>query len=245
MVSIQLLLLGKSSASPGSTSPRAGINVSQIPVFIPFFACFFGALTYDVFIYTGDSPLNNGSWSLSNFRKAVTSMWDNILVRLGRGPRMDQSDEESRGAKQGQETPTSKFLAHKERRKSSSSSPQGNDSRESGKHEEEGPNEPNENTGSESNHKLKNTRKAGYHGEAWEKTASESRHSQKTGDKRKGHEERNQKMRQPANNTETQERQADQSFGGKEGKETGYDDPDPDRTENDVGEEVDGHGDEN
>lgn len=244
MVSIQLLLLGKSDITPGLSS-LTGIDILQIPAFIPFFACFFGALTYDVFIYTGDSPLNNGSWSLANFRKAVTPMWDNILVGLGRGPRRDQSDEESQGAEQTQETPTSKSLADNEGCKSSSSSPQGNDERESGKHEEEGTNEPNENTGSESNHKLKKTRKAGYHGEAWEKTASESRHSQKTGDKRKGHEERNQKMRQPANDTETQERQADQNFGGKTGKQTGYDDPDPDRTEKDVGEKVDEHGDEN
>lgn len=244
MVSIQLLLLGKSGITPGLSS-LAGIDILQIPAFIPFFACFFGALTYDVFIYTGDSPLNNGSWSLANFREAVTQMWDNILVGLGRGPRRDQSDEESRGAGQGQETPTSKSLADKEGRKSSSSNPEGNDSRESGKHAEEGANQPNENTASESNHKLKSTRKPGYHGEAWEKTASESRHSQKTGGERKDHEEKYQEMRQPTNDTEMQERQTDQNPEGKKGKQTGYDDPDSDRTEKDVGEKVDEHGDEN
>lgn len=229
------------------TSPLACIDILQIPVFVPFFACFFGALTYDIFIYTGDSPLNNGSWSLANFCKRGTQLWDSILIGLGRGLRRDQSDEESRGAEQSQEIPTSKALSDKEGRKSSSRSPQANDSGGSNPHGKESANEPNDNTGSESNHMIKNTRKPGHHGEAWEKTASENnlKQSQKTGSKRKDHEEKDQEIRQPTSDTEMQERQADPDLEGKKSKETGYDNPDPDRTENDVGEDVDDHGKEN
>lgn len=227
------------------TSLLAGIDILQIPTFVPFFACFFGALTYDIFIYTGDSPLNNGSWSLANFRKWVTQLWDSVLVALGRGLRRDQSDEESRGAEQSQEIPTSKALSDKEGRKSSSHNPQGNELGGSDPHGEESANEPNENTGSDSNHMLKNTQKPGHHGEAWEKTASENKQSQKTGSKRKDDEEKDQEIRQPTNDTEMQERQADQNLEGKESKETGYDDPDPDCAENEVGEEADDHGNEN
>lgn len=84
---------------------------------------------------------------------------------------------------------------------------------------------------------LKNTQKPGHHGEAWEKTASENKQSQKTGSQRKDHEEKDQQIRQPTNDTKMQERQADQNLEGKKSKETGYDDPDPDCTENEVGEE--------
>lgn len=211
----------------------------QIPFFVPFFACFCGALAYDIFIYTGDSPLNNGSWSLVNLRKDFMRMWRKILVRLGRNPRGHQSDEESLGAKQGQEVATSTSLAGKEGRKSSSSSVQDKDSGKPDQKEKVDGNEPDENTGSESNPMLKNTRKAGYHGEAWEDTVAENRQNQQSGGNSKGNEEKDQETRRPANDTEMQEKEAGENLGGGKAKETGYDEP----KKNDW-EEVDDHGNE-
>lgn len=204
----------------------------QIPIFVPFFACFFGALTYDIFIYTGDSPFNNGSWSLVNFRNGVTHMWDNILLKIGRGPRRHRSDEERPDERQGQAVLTSTSLADKEGRKSSSPG-------RSDKHEKEGANEPNENTGSESNPKLKNTRKGGFHGEAWEKTESDSRPNQQSGGNREDHDKKDQNTPHSGNDTDIQDKETDENLEGKRDKETGYDNTNPDSTGNAVREEVD------
>ncbi|KAG6361406.1 hypothetical protein INS49_009633 [Diaporthe citri] len=215
-----------------------------IPVFVPFFACFFGALTYDIFIYTGDSPLNNGAWSFSNLRKGATEMWDNTLVRFGRAPRRHQSDEESLGAKQGQDFPASTSNAEKERRKSSSSSLQDNHPGRPDKDERDGDNQANQNMGSESHSNVTNTRKGGYHGERWEKTekTSESRQGQESGDNRKDHHDKSQETQQRSDDTETQRKEDDQDLEDKKDKETGHDEPARDAEENDAGEEVDDHG---
>lgn len=37
----------------------------QVPIVIPFLACFTGGLFYDFFIYTGESPINADGWGLS------------------------------------------------------------------------------------------------------------------------------------------------------------------------------------
>ncbi|KAJ0119518.1 aquaporin-3 [Diaporthe amygdali] len=96
-----------------------------IPTFVPFIACFFGALAYDIFIYTGDSPLNNGAWSYSNFRKGTTQLWNCILVKSETGPKRRQSDEESLSDKQGRDNLTSKSITEKEESKPSRNSAEG------------------------------------------------------------------------------------------------------------------------
>ncbi|KAK7716278.1 glycerol channel [Diaporthe eres] len=215
-----------------------------IPVFVPFFACFFGALTYDIFIYTGDSPINNGAWSFSNLRKGAMGMWDNTLVKFGRAPRRHQLDEESQGARQGQDVPISTSNAEKEGRKSSSSSLQDNDPRRSGKDERDGANQGNENTGSESRQNIKNIRKDGYHGEAWEQTerTPESRQGQESESHRKDHDDKDQETQQCSDDTETQRKGHDQELEHKKDKETGYDDPARGAEENDTGEKTDDNG---
>ncbi|KAG8169267.1 hypothetical protein KVR01_000012 [Diaporthe batatas] len=80
-----------------------------IPFFIPFIACFLGALTYDIFIYTGDSPINNGEWSPGKVHK-----------RLRRTFRRDfrghQSDEENLNARQNQGIAASTPMVENEER---------------------------------------------------------------------------------------------------------------------------------
>lgn len=63
-------------------------DTHQIPVFVPFLACFCGALAYDVFIYTGDSPINNGEWS-------PTRVWNSIRIDRKMRTKRRQSDEET------------------------------------------------------------------------------------------------------------------------------------------------------
>lgn len=89
---------------------------------MPFIACFFGALAYDIFIYTGDSPLNNGAWSYSNFRKGTIHLWNCILVKSETRPKRRQSDEESLSDKQGRHNLTSKSFTEKEESKPSRNS---------------------------------------------------------------------------------------------------------------------------
>lgn len=47
-----------------------------------------GALAYDVFIYTGSSPINNGEWNPKR-------LWDILLIKLGVRHKKRQGDEES------------------------------------------------------------------------------------------------------------------------------------------------------
>ncbi|KKY30473.1 putative aquaglyceroporin like protein [Diaporthe ampelina] len=77
----------------------------------------------------------------------------------------------------------------------------------------------------------------GYHGESWEKTEkrSEGRQGQESGGKSKAHATKYRKTQQPADDAEMQT-EADKSLEEKKAKETGYDGPDHDVEENDVGE---------
>lgn len=68
----------------------------QIPLFVPFIGCFCGALVYDVFIYTGDSPINNGKWSPRRLR-------DSMLAKLGKKDKKRQTDEENLEVECGEE----------------------------------------------------------------------------------------------------------------------------------------------
>ena len=166
-------------------------------------------------------------------------MWHSILAKFGRGPRRPQSDEESLGAKQGQRTTDLTPINEKGERKSSGSSFKGNDSRRSEKEEGDAVAEASggQYEGSEPQYKLKNTHKAGYHGESWEKTEkrSEGRQGQESGGKSKAHATKYRKTQQPADDAEMQT-EADKSLEEKKAKETGYDGPDHDVEENDVGE---------
>lgn len=171
-------------------------------------------------------------------------MWDNTLVKFGRAPRRHQVDEESLGAKQGHDVPTSTSNAKKEGRMSSSSSLQENDPRGSGKDERDGANQVNEDTGSESHQNIKNIRKAGYHGEAWEKTqrTPESRQGQESESHRKDHYDKDQETQQRSEDTEIQVKEDDQELEHKKDKETGYDDPARDAEGIDTGEKTDDNG---
>jgi hypothetical protein len=60
----------------------------QTPVFVPFIGCFCGALAYDMFIYTGDSPITNGEWTPKR-------LWDSLLVKLGIKEKKRQGDEDN------------------------------------------------------------------------------------------------------------------------------------------------------
>ncbi|POS78403.1 aquaporin-3 [Diaporthe helianthi] len=92
-----------------------------IPFFIPFLACFLGALAYDIFIYTGDSPINNGAWSPTNIRKEFA----NLFRGDSRG---HQSDEESLDATKDHEAAASTPVAGDGEHNPSSPSRQGTES---------------------------------------------------------------------------------------------------------------------
>ncbi|KAI1134073.1 aquaporin-like protein [Hypoxylon sp. FL0543] len=59
---------------------------SWIPIVVPFIATISGALAYDVFIYTGNSPINNPNFGLNH-------LWSKIRGRCGKR----QADEENEG----------------------------------------------------------------------------------------------------------------------------------------------------
>lgn len=71
-------------------------NPHQIPVFVPFIGCLCGALAYDIFIYTGESPINKGEWNPKR-------LWNSLLVKLRVRERERQGDEESLDEKKDQE----------------------------------------------------------------------------------------------------------------------------------------------
>lgn len=149
-------------------------------------------------------------------------MWDNTLVKFGRAPRRHQSDEESLGAKQGEDVPRFTSNAEKEGRKSSSSSLKDNDPRRPGKDERDGANQANGNTGSEPRQDIKNIRKAGYHGEAWEETERTpgSRQGQESENHREDHDDKDQETQQRSDDTKTQRKEDDQELEHKKDKET-------------------------
>lgn len=55
MVSRRILLLGEDVFVQNLPNP---LMVNQIPMVAPFLGCAFGGFLYDVFIYTGPSPIN-------------------------------------------------------------------------------------------------------------------------------------------------------------------------------------------
>ncbi|KUI70064.1 Glycerol uptake/efflux facilitator protein [Cytospora mali] len=66
-----------------------------IPLFMPFIGCFCGALAYDIFIYTGDSPINNGAWN--------PKRWWNSIPKPRKGGKKRQADEENLEVKGGRD----------------------------------------------------------------------------------------------------------------------------------------------
>ncbi|KAL1875773.1 glycerol channel [Diaporthe australafricana] len=197
-----------------------------IPTFVPFIACFFGALTYDIFIYTGDSPINNGAWSYGNFRNGIAQCGNYILAKFGKGPRSHQSDEESLSHEQRENNLTSTSFAEKKQHVSEVDGEQ--------------------NKGVSSGYESQDNRKAGFQGGSWESAPENTQNH--TGQRSRGHEEghddNSRETQQPDNDTETQREAPDQSFDGTVGKETGYDDPKADTGEKGGKEDFDEHGNE-
>lgn len=215
----------------------------QIPTFIPFIACFFGALTYDIFIYTGDSPINNGAWSYGNLRNGIVQWGSCILAKFGKGSRRRQSDEESLSNEQRENNLTSATFAEKKEHKSSSMSDGGNNL---GRSQEDGCIDASEadgerNTGTSSGYELQDNRKPGFHGGSWE-SAPENTQNQRSSGHEEGHDDKSRETQQPANDTETQKETPDQSFEDNIGKESGYDGPKADTGDNGGEEDVDEHG---
>jgi hypothetical protein len=56
MVGWKLLLLGKLTALIEGSDRADSV---QVPMVAPFFGTTFGGFLYDLFIYTGESPINN------------------------------------------------------------------------------------------------------------------------------------------------------------------------------------------
>jgi aquaglyceroporin related protein, other eukaryote len=46
----------------------------------PFFGTTFGAFLYDVFIYTGESPINTPNMGLTRFRRSNKPQWSSSVV---------------------------------------------------------------------------------------------------------------------------------------------------------------------
>lgn len=61
----------------GSEVWSAGDYYFWIPMVAPFFGCLFGAFLYDVFIYTGDSPINTPVMGLKRLTQPRRSVWSN------------------------------------------------------------------------------------------------------------------------------------------------------------------------
>lgn len=43
----------------------------------PFFGCMFGGFLYDVFLYTGESPINTPWMGLGRFMRPSQDVWSN------------------------------------------------------------------------------------------------------------------------------------------------------------------------
>ncbi|KPI43432.1 uncharacterized protein AB675_6687 [Cyphellophora attinorum] len=60
----------------------AGGYYFWIPMVAPFFGCMFGGWLYDVFLFTGDSPINTPWMGLKRFIKPTRSTWSNTASEL-------------------------------------------------------------------------------------------------------------------------------------------------------------------
>jgi len=58
----------------------AGNYYFWIPMVAPFFGCTFGGFLYDVFIYTGESPINTPWMGLRRFMRPTRAEWSNTIV---------------------------------------------------------------------------------------------------------------------------------------------------------------------
>jgi hypothetical protein len=145
-------------------------------------------------------------------------MWDAILASLGRRPRGYQLDEESLGARHDEKTVASTPTIQKGEQPSRPSL-EGNDSGKAC--QEKGSNAPEanyENVERNSDVNFTNTRKGGYHGEAWETEETPGRkETEQSGGHRKDHE-------------------------GNKVKEIGYDVPNSGAAEKDDGNGIDNQG---
>lgn len=59
----------------------AGGYYFWIPMVAPFFGCLFGGFLYDVFIYTGESPINTPYMGLQRLAQPRRSVWSNTYTR--------------------------------------------------------------------------------------------------------------------------------------------------------------------
>jgi len=55
----------------------AGHYYFWIPMVAPFFGCLFGGWLYDVFLFTGDSPINTPWMGLKRFTRPTPAVWSN------------------------------------------------------------------------------------------------------------------------------------------------------------------------
>jgi len=46
----------------------------------PFFGCSFGAWLYDVFLFTGESPINTPAMGLKRFTQPRKEVWSNSAI---------------------------------------------------------------------------------------------------------------------------------------------------------------------
>ena len=51
-----------------------------MPMVAPFFGCTFGGFLYDVFLYTGESPINTPWMGLGRFTRLAKTEWSNTLA---------------------------------------------------------------------------------------------------------------------------------------------------------------------
>lgn len=52
----------------------------------PFFGCCFGGWLYDVFLYTGESPINTPWMGLKRFTRPTRSVWSNTVLEEQSSP---------------------------------------------------------------------------------------------------------------------------------------------------------------
>jgi len=64
----------------GSEVFSAGGYYFWIPMVAPFLGCAFGGFLYDVFIYTGESPINTPWMGLRRFTRLTKTEWSNTKV---------------------------------------------------------------------------------------------------------------------------------------------------------------------
>ena len=56
-----------------------------IPAFVPFLGCLFGGVLYDVFIYTGPSPINDPWFGLGNWMRPKAAVEERVRQQKEEG----------------------------------------------------------------------------------------------------------------------------------------------------------------